>query len=214
MKELLPDVPVRAVVQVRQDEGDEVVVLLAAAPHDLVDAEQALDGLLPDNVLAVGQLFDDQRDVAAEDGVAKAPAFVLRQLLLQEPFVPLSLLGHPDQDVQYVERVEDDLEVLVGQQLEKEVEKPLGADHHVLRIALSSLLDVVEHLVDSLRANPPIVLGVHHPLDLLGGDELLLGRSLACLSLLLALLVHLEVVVVDVCGEANVTHRGEHLVLD
>lgn len=54
MEELLSDVPVRAVVQVWEDQSYKVIVLLGAAPHDLVDAKQALDRLLPDDVLAIG----------------------------------------------------------------------------------------------------------------------------------------------------------------
>jgi len=51
--------PVRTVVEVRQDQSNEVVVLFRPTPHNLVDAQQTLRRFLPNNVLTVGQLLHD-----------------------------------------------------------------------------------------------------------------------------------------------------------
>ena len=68
--------PVGAVDQVRQNQGDEVVVLLAATAHYFKHAEQALYGFLPNDVLAVCQFLDDLRNVPSKSGVAQSPGLV------------------------------------------------------------------------------------------------------------------------------------------
>ena len=65
--------PVRAVVEVRQDQSYEVVVLLLATLHDLEHAEQTHVRFLSDDVLAVGQFLHDLRNVPPECQVVEAP---------------------------------------------------------------------------------------------------------------------------------------------
>jgi hypothetical protein len=54
MQQLLSDVPIGAVVEVWQNQSYEVVVLLVAATHYIVDERQAFDCFLPDYVFAIG----------------------------------------------------------------------------------------------------------------------------------------------------------------
>ena len=63
MQQLFPDVPVGAVVQVRQNKCDEIVIFPGAVPHDVENEEQTLDSFLPDDVLWVGKFLHDQGDV-------------------------------------------------------------------------------------------------------------------------------------------------------
>jgi len=51
----------------------------------------------------------------------------------------------------------------------------------------------MEHLIYGLGSDPPIILGVHHPLNLLGSDNIFL---LVFLSFFL--LVHFEVIIMDI----------------
>jgi len=165
--------PIRAVVQIGKNECNEVVFLLQAVPHDLHNAEEAPDGFLSDDVFAVGELFDDQGDVPSEDGVAEAPLLVLGDLLFHDFVVPFPLLLHPNDHIQNVQSVEHDFEVLVREQLNEEVQEALWVDHHVVLVSFDPVLDVVKELVNRFGPHAPVVLGIHHPLDLVRRNELL-----------------------------------------
>ena len=75
--------------------------------------KEATHCLLPDYVLAIRQLFDYLRQVAAQGGIAQAPALPRLQLLPHDLLVALALLRHADDHDQHVQRIEHDLEVLV-----------------------------------------------------------------------------------------------------
>lgn len=65
----------------------------------------------------------------------------------------------------------------------------------------------MQHLINGLGPNPPIILGVHHSLNLILGDKLLpFTRTLL-------ILIYLQVIIVDIGREANIAHRREHLIL-
>ena len=86
--------PVRAIVQVWKYQCNEVVVLLVATAHDVVDEAQALYCFLPDYVLAVCQFLYNLRDVLSECRIGEAPALILRKLILHYLRVALALLRH------------------------------------------------------------------------------------------------------------------------
>ena len=51
--------PIRAVIQIWENERDEVVFLFQTIPHNLHYAEETPNGFLPNNIFAVGELFDN-----------------------------------------------------------------------------------------------------------------------------------------------------------
>jgi len=79
-------VPVFAVDQVGEDQGNEVVVFLGRILHYLEHEEQARAGFLADDVLAVCQLFDEQRNVPSKSSIAQSPVFTAQLLLLHADY--------------------------------------------------------------------------------------------------------------------------------
>lgn len=67
----------------------------------------------------------------------------------------------------------------------------------------------MEHLVNSLGPHSPIVLRVHHPLDLVRGNELALFRW----SVFLAWFNCISIIVMYILRKTNIAHRCEHLLL-
>lgn len=131
----------------------------------------------------------------AKSCVAESPTLIWRQFLRPELLVALLLLLYAHDHVQDIQRIEHDLEILIRQQLNEEVKEPLRIGKHVFSISFYSILHIVENFIDRLRSNSPIVLRVHHPLDLFSGDQLAGAREL-----LLGAPVFIEIVVVDVGG--------------
>lgn len=119
------------------------------------------------------------------------------------------MLRHTEYHIQYIEGIEYDLEILVCQQLKEEVDQLLRLNQYVLRVSFNTIFDVMKHLIDSLGPHSPIVLGVHHPLDLVRGNELALFRW----SIFLAWFDCISIIVVYILWKANIAHRCEHLLL-
>lgn len=99
--------------------------------------------------------------------------------------------------------------------MDEEVKEALRVHHHVLGVVGYPVPDVVKHLVNGLRAHPPVVLLVHDPADLVHRDQLSALRPLSLGQELLPArsVVNIQVVIVNVGGEPNVAHGREHLLL-
>ena len=126
---------------------------------------------MADDVLAVGQLLHYLRDVATQHGIAEAPVLVLSDFVVQDFGVALALLRHTQDHVQDVERVQNDLEVLISEELEKELHQLLRLKHDVLRVTFYAIMNVMQHFVDGLGPDSPVVLCVHYSLYLVCGDQ-------------------------------------------
>lgn len=134
--------------------------------------EETSNGLLTDDVLAVCQLLYNEWDVATKNCVTETPILSLLKLLVDDFLEALPLLWHPHYHVKDIERIENNLEVLISEQLNKEVKEPLRVHHHVLWVALNTITYIPQDFIDGLCTDPPVVLCIHHPLDLLHRDKL------------------------------------------
>lgn len=65
MKKFFSNVPIRTIIEVWQNEGNEIVIFLVARAHNLIGAEQASNCLLSDNVFTICELFDNEWDMSS-----------------------------------------------------------------------------------------------------------------------------------------------------
>ena len=49
--------PIRAIIQIWQNEGYKVIIFFASTPHDFINAKQALNGFLSDNIFRISQFL-------------------------------------------------------------------------------------------------------------------------------------------------------------
>lgn len=206
VEQLLPDVPVWAIIEVRQDQSDEIVIFFVSTSHDLVHAGEAPDCFLSDDVLAVCKLLYYLWNMPSQSCIAETPSLIRWHLILHHLHISLALLWHAKYHVEDVQRIEHDLEVLICEQLQKEIYQLLGVAHHILWVSLNSILHIMQYLIDGLGPHSPIVLCVHHSLYLVRSNQF----TLVGLSLFWSWLLGFWM---DVARKANVAHRGEHLLL-
>lgn len=53
IEQLFPNMPVRTVIQIWQNQGNKIVFLFVSALHYFVHVEEATNGFLADDVLAI-----------------------------------------------------------------------------------------------------------------------------------------------------------------
>jgi hypothetical protein len=64
----------------------------------------------------------------------------------------------------------------------------------------------MKHLINGFGPHSPVVLSVHHPLNLVRSDQILLYLAP------LFLFVHFKIIIVNVGWKSNIAHRSEHLI--
>jgi hypothetical protein len=110
--------------------------------------------------------------VPSQNSIAEAPTLVGRHLILHYLHIAIALLRHTQYHVQDVQRIQHNLKVLIREELQKEIDQGLRLAHHVLWVSLNPICYIMQDLIDCLRPNSPIVLGVHHSLNLIRGQQL------------------------------------------
>lgn len=108
----------------------------------------------------------------SQNSIAEAPTLVGRHLILHYLHIAIALLRHTQYHVQDVQRIQHNLKVLIREELQKEIDQGLRLAHHVLWVSLNPICYIMQDLIDCLRPNSPIVLGVHHSLNLIRGQQL------------------------------------------
>jgi len=92
---------------------------------------------------------------------------------------------------------------LIGQQLGKEIKKLFTLLHDVIRVVLYSIFYVSEHFVDGFGAHSPVILCIHHSINLICSDKF---AGFVAFGLTRMIGMH-------IARKPNVRHGRKHLLL-
>ena len=99
----------------------DLLLIETMGPHDEIDGNQCSDSLLPDDVLRVCQLSNKSRDVLTQTLAGEVDL----HLVICGLHLKVKMLWHAYEQIDYAQGHEDDFEVWIIQQRDKEVQEVL-----------------------------------------------------------------------------------------